>query len=191
METIQPGTGEGPVKKRSAVIKWALVFGIAIVINLFLTYLVRVVHHEPMFEDFCPAKQVNEAIETKEACLSVGGQWNENVEMKYPGQMTVVPQPAGYCDVNFTCQKAFEDMSAVYNRNVFIVFVIAGIALLAGSVFLSAVETVSLALSFGGVLALIIGSMRYWSDMDDILRVIVLGIALIALIGIAYKKFRD
>jgi hypothetical protein len=41
------------------------------------------------------------------------------------------------------------------------------------------------------VLALIIGSIRYWSDMDDILRVALLGIALGSLLGIAWKKFRD
>lgn len=191
MNTFNQTTDAAGGKKRSVVIKWALVFGIAIVINLFLTYVVRVMYHEPLFEDFCPAQQVNEAIETKEACLSVGGQWNENPEVKYPGQTTVVPQPAGYCDVNFLCQKEFEKVNTVYNRNVFVVFVIAGILLLGGSVFLSGVEAISLALSFGGVLALIIGSLRYWSDMDDILRVIVLGVALVALITLAYKKFRD
>lgn len=178
-------------KKASGFVKWALVLGIAIVINLFLTYAVRVAYHEPAYEDFCPEKQVNEAIETKEACLEIGGQWNENVDVKYPGQPTVVPQPEGYCDATFTCRKQFEDVNKVYDRNVFVVFVIAGILLLAGSAFLAGAEAISLGLSFGGVLALVIGSIRYWSDMDDILRVIILGLALIALIWIAYKKFRD
>lgn len=191
MENISSNANQPPIKKTSSIIKWTLVFGIAIVINLFLTYLVRVVYHEPMFEDFCPEKQINEAIETKEACLAIGGQWNENPEMKYPGQPAILPQPVGYCDPTFTCQQQFEETSGVYNRDVFIVFVVMGIILLVGSVFLVGVEVISLGVSFGGVLALIIGSMRYWSDMNDIVRVIVLGVALISLIGIAYKKFRD
>ncbi len=182
----------GVAKNRSSVIKWALVIGIAIVINLFLTYLVRVVYHEPLFEDFCLEKQVNEVIETKEACIEIGGQWNENNVKSMPVvQRGDVFEPNGYCNTTFTCQKQFDDVNKVYNRNVFIVFVIAGIILLGGSVFLAGAEAVSLGLSFGGVLALIIGSTTYWSDMEDILRVVILGFALIALIFVAWKKFRD
>lgn len=179
-------------KKTPSFVKWALILGIAIVINLFLTYLVRVIYHEPAYTDFCPEKQVHEAIETKEECLQIGGQWNENIETK------AVPQPAGepfrvvgYCNENFICDQQFQDTNRVYNRNVFVVFVIAGMLLLIGSAFLAGAETISLALSFGGVLALIIGSIRYWSDMNDILRVVILGVALVALIFVAWKKFRD
>ena len=97
----------------------------------------------------------------------------------------------GYCDVNYTCSKQYEDVMKVYNRNVFVVFVIAGIVLLIGSVYLAGVEVISLGLAFGGVLALIIGSTRYWSAMDDILRVIILGVALVGLFFVAWKKFKD
>lgn len=180
----------GATKNRSSVIKWALVIGIAIVINLFLTYLVRVVYHEPLFEDFCVEKQVNEVIENKEVCLEMGGQWNENNVKSMPQRGDML-EPSGYCNTTFTCQKQFDDVNKVYNRNVFIVFVIAGIILLGGSVFLAGAEAVSLGLSFGGVLALIIGSTTYWSDMEDILRVVILGFALAALIFVAWKKFRD
>lgn len=180
-----------PVKKRSAVVKWALIIGIAIVINLFLTYLVRVIYHEPEFTDFCPEKQVNVAIETKDECLSVGGQWNENVDIKRPLLSGETPQPIGYCDPNFTCSQQYEDANKVYNRNVFIVFVVAGILLLSAGAFLAGVEAISLGLSFGGVLALIVGSIWYWSDMNDILRVIVLGAALVGLIFVAWRKFSD
>lgn len=177
-------------KHHSGVIKWAFIIGIAIVINLFLTYLVRVVYHEPLLENFCLEKQVNEVIETKEACVEIGGQWNENNVKSVPQRGDVL-EPNGYCNTTFTCQKQFDDVNKVYNRNVFIVFVVAGIVLLGGSVFLAGAEAVSLGLSFGGVLALIIGSTTYWSDMDDILRVVILGFALAALIFVAWKKFRE
>jgi hypothetical protein len=98
---------------------------------------------------------------------------------------------SGYCNQEFTCQQKFEDANKVYNRNVFIVFTVVGIAALAASVFAGAAEAVALGLSFGGVLSLIIGSVRYWSDMEDILRVVILGVALAALIWTAYKKFKD
>lgn len=179
-------------KKRSAFVKWALVLGIAILLNLFLTYVVKVLYTEPQYTDFCPEKQVNVAIETQEACLKVGGQWNENVEAKRmtdPGMPS--PVLTGYCNTDFTCSGDYNEAYKMYNRNVFIVFVVAGMLLLAGSVFLTAAEAVSLALSFGGVLALIIGSTRYWSDMNDVLRVVILGAALAVLIWVAWKKFRD
>lgn len=177
--------------QKSSIIKWALIVGIMIVVNLFITYLVDVIYQSPEFTDFCPESQVNRAIETETACLEIGGQWNENIDAKITTPQVTVPVPAGYCDATYTCSKQYEDVMKVYNRNVFVVFIIAGILLLIGSVFLQGVEAVSLGLSFGGVLALIIGSTRYWSDMDDILRVILLGIALAGLIFVAYKKFKD
>ena len=59
-----------------------------------------------------------------------------------------------------------------------------------GSFFIASFEVVSLGLSLAGILSLIIGSMRYWSAMDDYLRVVILGLALAALIYIGIKKFR-
>ena len=179
-------------KPASAIIKWALVIGIAIVVNLFLTYLVDVLYHQPDFADFCPEAEVNRAIESEAACLEVGGQWNENIDAKGAAPQGISqPVPAGYCNTTYTCSKQYEEVMQVYNRNVFVVFVIAGILLLIGSVYLAGVEAISLGLSFGGVLALIIGATRYWSDMDDILRVILLGVALAGLLYVAWRKFRD
>jgi hypothetical protein len=181
-------------KKKLNIIKWALIVGIAIVVNLFIFYLVDAIYKEPVYTDFCPERQVNKLIESEAACLEIGGQWNENINR---GQDVTIPeypypkQAAGYCNPDFTCNKQFEDVMKVYNRNVFVVFVIAGILLLAGSVYLGGAEAVSLGLAFGGVIALIIGSVRYWSDMNDILRVIVLGVALVALVYVAWKKFQD
>lgn len=170
--------------KRSSIIKWAFIVGIAITINLFLVYVVRVIYHAPEFTAFCPQEQVNEAIATSEACVAVGGQWNASI----PSDKTAA---TGYCNTTFTCQQNFDAVNRVYNRNVFVVFVLAGIALLLGSVFLRGSEAVSLGLSFGGVFALIVGSLSYWSDMNDILRAVILGVALIALVATAWKQFRD
>lgn len=178
-----------PRKERSAVVKWSLILGIAIVTNLFITYAVRVIYHEKEYTDFCPEKQVVEPITTKETCLAVGGQWME------PSITEPVPEgvlkPMAYCNENFTCQKEYEEWMSLYNRNFFIVFVISGLLLLGASVFISGAEAVSLGLSFAGVLALVIGSVRYWSDMNDLLRVVILGIALATLIFLAWKKFKD
>lgn len=188
METVSSPASETAAPKRSSFVKWCLVLAIAIVTNLFITYVVQVLYPEPQYEDFCEEKQVNKAIETEEACVAVGGQWNENLS---PSGMTVLPEPKGYCNEDFLCSQEYQDAYSLYNRNVFIVFVAGGILLLAGSVFLVGSSAISLGLSFAGVLALIIGSVRYWSDMDDKLRVTLLGVALASLLFITWKKFRD
>ena len=52
-------------------------------------------------------------------------------------------------------------------------------------------SVVSLGFSLGGVLALIIGAIRYWSNMQDVLRVVVLAVALAALVWIGIKKIKE
>jgi hypothetical protein len=69
--------------------------------------------------------------------------------------------------------------------------IIVGTLLLVGSIFLVGVEAVSLGFSFGGILSFIVGTVRYWSNMDERLRVVVLGIALAALVWVGIKKFKE
>lgn len=185
-----------PVKKRHPLFKWILVIGIMLVANLFINYALDAFYPAPKYEAFCPQSQVNEAVLTKDACLTKGGQWNEDT---YPVDIKtqVAPIPAGsvavrgYCNVNYTCQKNLDSAQKVYDRNVFIVLVVAGTLLLIGGVYASGAEAVALGFSFAGILSFIVGTMRYWSSMDDRLRVVVLGCALAALIWLGVKKFKD
>jgi hypothetical protein len=190
------------------VLKWLLILGIVIVLNLFFVYGIKVLYHEPTFENFCPVSQVTVAPTTEEECVAGGGGWTsyptplqptpvplqpayKTIPVVTPQNSVVPNQPAGYCDVNFTCQKQFANAESVYNRNVFVVLVILGVLSLIAGFFISSSAAVSLGLSLGGVLALVVGSVRYWSDMNDYLRVAVLAVALVVLIGIGVKKVRD
>lgn len=185
-------------KKRHPLFKWILVVGIMVVTNLFLNYALDAFYPAPKDEDFCPNPQVREAVLTEEVCVAKGGQWSEDQypkEIVYRGAPEMATTPIveikGYCNERFTCQKNFEEAQNVYNRNVFIVLVIAGTILLVGGMFLLSVEAVALGFSFAGVLSLIIGTVRYWVSMDERLRVVVLGVALVALVWIGIKKFRE
>jgi hypothetical protein len=191
------------------ILKWLLILGIVIVLNLFFVYGIKVLYHEPTFDNFCPVNQVTQSPATQAECVAVGGGWtNYSTPVQYvPVQSTteavpavtpqkttspiIATQPAGYCDVNFTCQKNFTTAESVYNRNVFVALVILGVLSLVAGFFISGSAAVSLGLSLGGVLALIVGSVRYWSDMNDYLRVAVLAVALVVLIAIGVKKVRD
>lgn len=189
--TTQPTV---PSSRRHPLFKWILVVSIMIVMNLFLNYALDVFYKAPKYEAFCLEPQVREAVLTKDACLTKGGQWSENVIPKDAYRATptpLTPEVVGYCNENYTCGKDFEKADKVYNRNVFIFLIVAGTALLVGSILMTALEAVALGFSLAGVLSLVIGTMRYWSDMDERLRVVVLGAALIALVWIGIKKFKN
>lgn len=176
--------------KNLNVLKWALVAGIVIVLNLFINFSIQLVYEMPEWDTFCVQKQVNIMPESEQACVAVGGQWNGN---NYYGAETkpAMPEAKGYCDVNFTCNQDYQTALELYNRNVFVILVVAGVIALIVSFFVAGTPAVSLGLSLGGVLSLIIGTMRYWSNMDNYLQVIILGLALIALIWLGVKKIKE
>lgn len=171
-------------KKQNTLIRYAILFGIVILINLFVSYAIQVVYPQPEYDQFCPIEKVNVTYPTQEECVSNGGQWNAPAGLDESGQNA-------YCNTNFTCNQQFEDASSLYNRNVFVVFVVVGLALLVGSLFVPGSSLIASAFSLAGILALIIGSLTYWSNMNDILRLVILGIALATVLYFAWKKFED
>ena len=183
------------MQKQSKVLKWSLVIGIVIVINLFFNYGLSLVYKNPKYEAFCPTSQVNKAVFTQDACVTQGGQWNENnPNTGYPVPVTQVKGeilPTGYCNLQFTCQNNYNAAQKVYDRNVFITLVILGAICVAIGSFFGGNAVVSIALSLAGVLSFIIASMRYWSSADDLIKVIILAIALGILVWVAVKKFKN
>ncbi len=171
-------------KQYSAVIKWSLIIGIVILINMFFNYAISLVYTNPDLVEYCPQPQVIEKIETEAACVARGGQWNANTYNE-------VNAPKGYCDQDFTCRKDYEEALKVYNRNVFIILVALGIILVGASFVVAFNWTLSVALAMGGILSIIIASIRYWSDADNLVRVVILFLALAALIYFAVKKFKN
>lgn len=168
-------------------VKGSVIAAIVIVMNLFFNYAISLVYQEPAYESFVKPTQVVEDITTKDKCLAVGGQWNANV---YPVEKTAPVQvdKTGYCNPNFTNDNNYQAAKKVYDRNVFITLVVLGVVVLVLGAFVQ-VGILSLAFSWGGVLSLIIASMRYWGSADKLVRVLILGFALAALIWLAVKKF--
>ena len=87
------------------------------------------------------------------------------------------------------CHDEFRPIQQLYNRNVFIFLLIVGLITIFIGLYLGA-TTVSSGLILGGILNIVIGVMRYWSDMEEFLRFTILGIALIILIYVGYKKIK-
>ena len=178
-------------KKRSNYLHFALVLAIVIVTNLFFNYVISLVYTAPTFTNYCPASNYNKVYTTSDQCLANGGMWSEQrvpVEVKAPTPVSIKTEVTGYCDASYTCQNKFTAASNLYNRNIFIILVSLGVLILLLGAYVK-VPLLSTAFSWSGVLSLLIASLRYWGNAGSLIRVIILGAALAALIWLAVKKF--
>lgn len=171
--------------KGKGVIKWALSIGIIVVLNLFFAVAIETVYPAPEFNNFCEPLQVRD-IASEDACVAIGGQWNPNLAPK-----PSVEDAPGYCDEQFTCRQVYEGAQERYARNVFVTLIVLGALSLLAGYLLRISPAVSAGLSYGGVLSFIIAAMRYWGEAGDIIRLVIVGLALIALILIGVKKFKE
>ncbi|MES2416087.1 MAG: hypothetical protein V4504_00070 [Patescibacteria group bacterium] len=172
--------------------KWALIIGIVIVFNLFINYAISLIYKAPDYNSYFNQSQIVKNINTQDECVSVGGQWTENnysYDKANPAPVDEYGKKiTGYCNPDFTKQKEFEHAQKIYNRNIFIALSVLGVIALVFGIFASNI-ILSNGFSWGGVLSLIIASMRYWSDADNWVKVLILAVALGTLIWLALKKF--
>ena len=186
--------------------KFGLGIAIIIIFNLFINYGIHTFYKTPQMDDFCKPEAMRKGVNTKEKCEEVDGLWTENMNYRTPippaptmmegikGVSTpemAMGEPAGWCDAYFTCQKDFEKVNNVYKRNVFIVWMIAGTIAIVASFFLFAIESMSIIFTFAGLISFLVGTVGYWSAIQDYLRFVILGIVLAVLIYIGYKKLTN
>lgn len=174
---------------RLAILKWSVALALVIVVNLFFHYLIATVYPEPKLDAFCSPNPItyNDAV----SCVNAGGQWTNN--QLSPAQVTDAVkqgQPLGYCDPDYTCNQHYTQAHSIYNRNVFITLIVLSITVLFLGAF-SVFEVLTLGLSGAGVFSLIIASLQYWSDANNWMRVVILLVALLLLIWLAIRKFRE
>lgn len=191
MENINQNAVDNPHKK-STLMKWAIIVAIMIVLNMLFNYTISLFYKLPAWDEYFKQPQVITQIDNKDECLKVGGQWNENNYNAPTSEIQTAPikgnQITGYCDPNYTKNLEYQKLQKNYDRNIFIILVILGIISILTGVFVKN-EIINIALPWGGVLSLVIASMRYWSSADNIVKVIILFVALGALIWLAIKKF--
>lgn len=157
--------------------KIGLSLAIIVVMNLFVNIGIETFYDGPTYQDYCGSESLGRPepqLNSKAACEEAGGKWKRN-----------------WCDLYGDCQAAYSAENSVYSRNVFILLVIVGTIALVLGIFLRNVNAVANGLTFGGILSLFIGTVRYWSDMDEYIRFIILGIVLALLIILGVVKLRD
>jgi hypothetical protein len=166
------------------ILKWAVILSIVIVANLFFNYALSLTLNSPDRETFCPFEKTSQSIGTKEMCEQEDGIWIIN-------NTSTKEEQEGYCDLYINCNAKYEEVAKVYEQKVFIALVVIGIVVLGASFFVSTTPVLSSALALTAVLDFVVASIRYWSYSDELLKVIILFVALIALIYLAVKKFTD
>lgn len=162
--------------------KLALSLAIILVINVFFNVGLDTFYPAPAYENFCSNEQMGKVYDTAETCEAADGIWNQGS----------TKEAVGYCDLYTKCSEAYNEAMQPYNRNAFVVLTTLGVAiLLAGILVPSLPMAVANGLLYGGVLSILIGTMRYWSLMDDYLRFIVSGVALFLLVLVGIKRLKD
>src|SRR6185312_11681209 len=146
------------------VLRWSLIIGLVIVINLFFGYSLSLVYHEPNYSTYCPQNFIF---------------------------TPYTPETAAEEQQQITCQNNFQTAENDYSRNVFVTLVILGALLVLISNFIKGNAVIASGLSLAGVFSFIIASVRYWSFASDLLHVGILAVALLLLLWIAIKKFKN
>jgi len=172
-------------------IKQALMtLSILIVLTFFVFYAIEVVYPGPQWDEYCdePMRyKLDRGMDTQPACEAVNGKWNPRGYECPPTQDELRPCPDGWCDVNYYCQKEYEGVRDIYERDIFFVSVTMGLILLFAGLALKG-ASVSTGIMGGGVLILFVGLTRYWGELHDYLRLIILAVILALLIWVGYTK---
>lgn len=170
-------------------VRWALLLGIVVILNIFFWRVIALALPEPKYETFCPVSSVSVQTPTDAAsCAAVDGVWTE-----YPDYGTTAPKavPAGYCECKASGQAAYQEAQNQHSLYAFGFMVALGIlSLIAGFMPIGS-SIVSSGLSYGGVVALIVGSAQYWSSAGKWAQLLIAGLGLAVLLYIGWKRFKD
>jgi hypothetical protein len=186
-----PAFQPAPAPKHPKFVKWAVVIGIVVVLNVFFVVLISLVLPTPQYAAFCPQSQVVPNYDTEQACTKAGGQWTATPSNEPQPVKATVPTVIGYCNPDYTCSQNFATASATHARNSFIALVVLGVIAVIAGVFVPGSSIVSSGLAYGGVLSFLIASVSYWGDAGSWIRLGISLVALIALLYIGLKRFRD
>ena len=172
--------------------KVALTLGIAVLFTLFIVFLVDAIYESPKYENYCTQPYYQKPASLN--CPVVYGEELAQKCYKDKGELRYHYDEKGcetdpYCDY---CSRDFNSINSKYNKNIFFISAIVAIlAIVAGLYLPKKVDAIASGFIFGGILVLLQGTVRVFGDLGKYPRVVVLGIELILLIWVGYKKVRD
>ncbi len=164
-----------------------LSLAIAVAFVVFIILGVSTFYPEPKYESYCNFTYIEYT--NQSACENAGGAWNPSVEKVGAAPSQPVRVAQGYCDLYKKCNDEYTVVREKYTWKVFIFFELVGLIAITIGVFYSFVS-ISTGLMGGGVFLLLYSSIRYWGEINKILRFSVICIVLLVLIFLAFKKFK-
>jgi hypothetical protein len=164
--------------------------GIAIIILTIsvVVYGVNTFYKQPEYNDFCPDVRTTQYIDNEVDCIANEGMWFEDGIPRIDNGKNVT----GYCDRDYYCRQDYEDARESYSRNLFLIALPLGIAIIAFGALVFGLEAVGAGLMGGGIGVILWGVGGFWQFAQDWLKFLLSLIGLIVLIWLAYflnKKF--
>jgi hypothetical protein len=155
-----------------------LAFAIAVVALLFIIYGINTFYKQPDMNTLCGTVEYRVIVEScPENDVDCFCDTKENrCEKTNP--------------VYLECMNNYENARENYNLTIFIIMSILGALMVIGSFFIPN-NTVSFGIMGGGILSILVGVLRNWSNVQDWMRFLLLGIILVALVWIGYNKMKD
>lgn len=170
--------------------KLAMVLGIAVLLPLFLVFFLDAVYTAPKWEDYCDREDYG--MYAKPLINNCTDFYSDPEYMKCinHGGAPTFSNDANNCQVYDKCdycQKDFDTVQQIYNRNIFFILAPLGLIIVLIGIYLT-VEYIGAGLMFGGLITMFYATVRYFSDMSKLTRAIVLLVELLIIIYIGYKK---
>ncbi len=159
-----------------------LTIAISLVFVFFVGYGIETFSPSPEYDNFCPDNLYE--LKSEKVCLEYGGEWEKYEKLDQEN----LPKE-GYCKESEECQNAYSLAESKQDKIVFVVTAIIGLIAIITSVFLHK-KTVGIGIGAGGVLLIIYGTLRYWQHANNLLKFVLLGVALTILILVGYKKLK-
>lgn len=170
--------------------KLAMVIGIAVLLPLFVGLFVDAIYESPNYEDYCnfrpeltrplelpPNNCSFDSTPEYEECINNEGMprfdFDENNCQIY-----------SECDY---CNKDYEQINEVYNRNIFFILAPIGLAIVILGLYLT-VDYLGAGLMFAGLITLFYATARAFPDLGKLSRAIIILIELLIIMWIGYKK---
>ena len=132
---------------------------IAIIFLMFCVFGTKLIYDEPKYEDYCDYQEFSET---------------DYINESY------------YTQVYRECSDKYNEANKDYSKKMFIISLIFGILVIVGCTIFISTNSISGGLMFGSLMFIIYGTGRYWNYMDDLVRFIILSIALVVLIYVSY-----
>lgn len=165
---------------------------ISVLLVMFCVYGTKLIYEEPKYSDFCDNTYYPEypikTIDTANCSLSVELKEKANDCYKNGGIPRFDYDENGceydlFCDM---CNAEYNKVSENHSKNLFVISLVVGIIIISASVIFIKIPAISGGLMLGSLFYIVFGTANYWSFMEDILRFVILGIALGVLIWLAY-----